>query len=306
MKMPFQKIIINHNQNYNSLHTLRKLSSPNDKKSIEAGRVSSFISQKASLTVETALVLPLFIFAICFMMYFTEVVRIQAEVENELYKQGKELSLYSYVYSRAQSNDIISSGQVEDLISGMLSSLYVKSKVKNELGDQYYESNNIESGISLLLSSYMEEEDVIDIVALYKIQIPCNFFRLNKINVIHRARIRAWTGYENEEAENESQEEMVYITQHGTVYHRDALCTHINLSISQVSASEVNNLRNSGGGRYYECELCGDEQDTQILFITNTGDRYHKDRNCSGIRRGVMTVPISQVGGRGPCSRCGN
>lgn len=304
--MPFQKLInLNHNQNYNSLHTLRKLSSPNDKKSIESGRVSSFISQRASLTVETALVLPLFLFAICFMMYFTEVVRIQAEISNELYKQSKDLALSSYVYSRAESNNIIASGEVEDLISGMLGNLYVKSEVKNELGENYFEINNIESDISLLLSSYMEEDDVIDIVALYNIKIPCNFFQLNKIKVIQRARIRGWTGYENAEGESE-QEEMVYITQYGSVYHRDALCTHINLSISQVNVEEVENLRNSGGGKYYACELCGDESGNGTVYITNTGDRYHKIRECSGIRRGIMTVPISQVGNRGPCSRCGN
>lgn len=305
--MPFQELNkSNYNQTYNSLHTLHILSSPNDKKRINTERVSSFISQKASLTVEAALVLPIFIFTICFMMYFTEIVRIQAEVGNELYKQCKDISLYAYVQERAESSQIIGSGQIEDLVSGMLSSIYVKSKITNELGENYFEINHVDSGISLLLSSYMQENDTIDIVGIYSIKIPLQFFHIDKVRVIQRARIRAWTGYDASNDGTDSEEEIVYITQYGSVYHVDISCTHINLSIAQVSESQVRNLRNNSGGKYYECELCGDEQGNGSLFITNTGDRYHKRRDCSGIRRGIMAVPISEVEGRGPCQRCSN
>lgn len=307
--MPFQNktLLINNNSNKTiiSLQTLQKISTPNDKKNIYSERVSPFISFRASLTVEAAMVLPIFIFAICFMMYFTEVVRVQAEIGNELYKQSKNLSVYAYVYDRAESNGIMASGRIEGLVSGALSNLYVKSQIKQELGDDYLDNNNIESGISLILSSYMEEDDVIDILAIYKISIPCNFFHLKKIPVFQRARIRGWTGYENTYNTGES-EEMVYITQNGSVYHRDRFCTHIRLSITEVSRSQVKNLRNSGGGKYYECELCGDEPQNATVYITDTGDRYHNSRECSGLRRGVLAVPISQVEGRGPCSRCGN
>lgn len=306
MKMPFQtNKKTNHNQKNNSLHTLHKLSSPNDKKYDTTERVSSFISQKASLTVETALVLPLFLFAVCFMMYFTEVVRIQAEVGNEIYKQSKELSLYAYVYDRAKSNEIIASGKVENVVTGMLSNLYVKSKVNGGLKDQFFERNNIENGMSLILSSYLQEDDMIDIVALYRIKIPCNFFHLNQIRVIQRARVRAWTGY-NKEKEEKTKEEVVYITPHGSVYHKDRFCTHISLSVTQINAANVQSQRNDSGGKYYECEICGDEPSTGSYYITQSGDRYHKIKNCRGIKRDVTSIVISQVEGRAPCQRCGN
>lgn len=302
--MPFQNKK-QKNKKCNSLHTLHNLSSPNDKENKSTGRVSSFISQKASLTVETSLVLPLFIFAICFLMFFTNIVRVQAEVANELYKQSKDLALCAYVYDSAERNGLIASGQIEDLAAGMLSNLYVKSKVNHELGDNYFESNHIENGLNLLFSTYMDEDHMIDVVAIYKIKNPCNFFHLSNIRIIQRARIHAWTGYQVE-GENDLEEEIVYITLHGTVYHKDISCSHINLSVTQVSESNVKDLRNSSGGKYYECELCQDEESNGNLYITETGDRYHKIRGCSGIKREVISIPISQVGGRGPCSRCGN
>lgn len=305
--MPFQKDSKiknnNHNKKNNSLHNLHNISAPNDKKSIKAERVSSFISKNASLTVEAALVLPIFLFAMCFMMYFTEVIRIQAEVGNELYKQSKTLASYGYIYKKAESKEIIKSGKIEGLVTGALSDLYIKSQVKKELGDNYFEINNIESGISLILSTYMQEDDMIDVIAIYKIKIPTNFFQLNKIPVLQRARIRAWTGYE-ESSEGDTKEEIVYITKTGSVYHKDISCTHINLSVKQVNSSEIKGLRNTGGGKYYECELCGDEPSKKELYITDTGDRYHKRKDCSGITRGVLAVSISKVEGRGPCSRC--
>ncbi|WP_143452691.1 hypothetical protein [Konateibacter massiliensis] len=285
---------------------MKKLSTPNGRWTSETGRVSSFTSQRASLTVETALVLPLFLFAICFFMYFTEVIRTEAEIGNELYKQGKDLALYAYVYSRAESNSLIASGQLKDVAAGALSSVYVGSQVKQELGEYYYEHNHIESGINLLLSSFMKEDDMVDIVALYKIEIPCNFFNLSQVRVMQRARIRGWTGYESAKGEGEdAEEEIVYITKTGTVYHRDRLCTHIKLSISTVSKGEIALLRNSSGGKYHECEICGERPDTDFYYITDTGDRYHKVRDCSGIRRDVTAIPISEAGDRTPCSRCG-
>jgi len=289
----------------NSLQTHHYILTPNQYINKYSERVSPFTSCKASLTVETALVLPVFILAICFMMYFTEVVRVQAEIGNEIYKQGKNLSLYSYVYSLAENSEIIQQGLIEDLGSSALSSMYVKSKITRELGEDYFVNNNIENGISLILSTYMQEDDMIDIIAIYRIEIPCNFFHVGKILALQRCRMRGWTGYDNSSG-TENGEEIVYITPNGTVYHKSASCTHINLSISTVSLGEVRNLRNSDGGKYYECEICGEETSSGQVYITETGDRYHNSRECSGLKRGIMAVPISKVGGRGPCQRCGS
>ena len=43
----------------------------------------------------------------------------------------------------------------------------------------------------------------------------------------------------------------------------------------------------------------------RLLYITNQGDCYHKDLGCSGIKRTVRMIRLSEVGTRRPCSRCG-
>ena len=71
----------------------------------------------------------------------------------------------------------------------------------------------------------------------------------------------------------------------------------------EVSRAEVDKLRSEDGSKYYACELCGSKRG-QTVFITNYGNRWHVSRNCSGIRRDIRSIPISQVGERALCKRC--
>lgn len=71
-----------------------------------------------------------------------------------------------------------------------------------------------------------------------------------------------------------------------------------------VSDTEVKALRNSSGGKYYPCEHCGGGAAGGV-YITDNGDRYHSTLACSGLKRTVYAVPVSEAAGKGVCSRCG-
>jgi len=116
---------------------------------------------------------------------------------------------------------------------------------------------------------------------------------------------RKWTGYNVISGDiSREEEEYVYITEHGYSYHRSRNCSHLKVTIKAVASEDIDSLRNSSGGRYRPCEKCGGNG-TGILFITPDGDRYHSDAGCSGLKRTVKTVKLSEVGGRTPCSICG-
>ncbi|MBQ2257432.1 MAG: pilus assembly protein, partial [Lachnospiraceae bacterium] len=63
--------------------------------------------------------------------------------------------------------------------------------------------------------------------------------------------------------------------------------------------------RNESREIYYPCEECGGSCGNTV-YITSHGNRYHATLSCSKLKRTVLAVPISQVGGRGACSKCGN
>ena len=99
------------------------------------------------------------------------------------------------------------------------------------------------------------------------------------------------------------EDETVYVTETGLVYHKDYHCTYLDLSIRMVQGKEISGLRNESGGRYYACEHCGGKGGGSA-YITDYGDRYHSSLSCSSLKRTVYAVPLSEVIGKGACSKC--
>ena len=119
----------------------------------------------------------------------------------------------------------------------------------------------------------------------------------------------AWVGYEiggtSAQAPGEEEEETVYVTPTGRVYHRDDGCTYLMPRLTAVSASQIGAERNDSGGRYYACETCRPAR-SGTLYITEYGNRYHSSPGCSSIKRTIREVKLSEVVGRmPPCSKCG-
>ena len=124
--------------------------------------------------------------------------------------------------------------------------------------------------------------------------------------VIRKVEIRGWTGYTGETFTGNGQEEMVYKTPGGEVYHKSRDCTYLKLSVHMVSAAELPNCRNESGGKYGPCEYCvRKESPGRMVYIADYGISYHNSRNCQGLKRTVMAVPLSHTEGLRCCSRCG-
>ena len=120
------------------------------------------------------------------------------------------------------------------------------------------------------------------------------------------ASVRKWTGYDVCSVLTTSEEEeYVYITEHGGVYHRSLSCSHLNVNIRVVSATEVDSLRNNNHATYYPCAYCKKGYSTGLMFITPDGNRAHNNAGCSALKRQVKLVKLSEVGARGPCKDCG-
>ena len=107
--------------------------------------------------------------------------------------------------------------------------------------------------------------------------------------------------------EEEKKETMVYVTENGSVYHKSMGCSYLDLSTSQVSKSAVPGLRNQYGEKYTPCETCSkNAEEAGMVYITETGNRYHTLESCSGLKRTVRMVKQSHVSGKmHVCSRCG-
>ncbi len=254
---------------------------------IKLKRASAFTSLKGSITVEASMAVPIFFFAVVCLLYLMEMMAVQTSVRSGLQYAGKEAA-------------------TEAAIIRTVSPTAVKSDVINVIGAGRLERSIVEgggSGIDCSGSRISPITGIGQVSAKYSIRIPIPLFRIAVIPCEETMRIKAWTGYEKAGLDK-SDDEIVYVTETGLVYHRDYNCTHLDLSIRMVPEQEVAALRNHSGGKYHACERCGGVGSGGV-YITDTGNRYHSSLSCSGLKRTVYAVHISEVAGKGACSKCG-
>lgn len=122
---------------------------------------------------------------------------------------------------------------------------------------------------------------------------------------VANAECRKWTGYDVlSTSANTTQEEYVYVTEYGSVYHKSRDCSHLKITISVISMDGVDSARNENGEKYYKCEKCGDGSSTGVVFVSRQGNRFHNSPNCSGLTRHIKTVKLSDVQGMPGCGGC--
>lgn len=252
--------------------------------------------RKGSLTVEAALVCSLFLFCVTALLHLFVLQELRSEIDRALTDAGKELSQDAYF-----------ADDWEEVTGTAAVWSYGKHYLKNYLEGRKTAGLIVGdiNGVSLLGSGWNEEDSLLTLRAIYRVRMPVGLTDLHPIWVVQSKKVRGWSGFHGRGAAgNLSEEELVYVTEYGEVYHRKLDCRHLKLSIRQSTFDEVSQLRNSEGARYYPCEYCwGKEQ--SFLYITDDGNRYHATLHCQGLSRGIRTLRLSQTGGLPPCSVCG-
>jgi hypothetical protein len=320
--MPFWRVKHKTENRYNQIKQTEPLRAGNRSKRTWLPR-----SFAGSMTVEAALVLPLFLFFISNILFIFDMVRLQSRMLSALHETGKQTAEYSYFFRYATA-DLMSLQAGENLYDGemgadlgelggavfsfFLSETYVRKSVETFLGTDYLDHTCLDGGagaISYLRSDILASGDIIDITADYRVRPFIPVFGLQNFSMQSRYYAHAWVGYdvggELPDAEGKENEKMVYITETGTVYHLDRNCTYLQPSIHTSTVLQLESERNTSGGRYYPCEICHPPSTGSVL-ITDTGNRYHSSTSCPGLKRTVHEVPLSSVEGKmPPCSKCG-
>lgn len=243
---------------------------------------------KGSVTVEAALAMPLFFFAVLALCYMSEVTAIRTSIRSGLQYAGKTAAQSAF------EKPFLLPGSLErDLVSAVGAKRLDRSIVEGGSGGVHCEK------------SYMSmSTGIMELRAGYSVYLPLPVFGRAVVPMEESCRVKGWTGYERAGFLAED-EETVYITETGMVYHRDYHCSYLELSIRMVRADSITHLRNESQGKYYPCESCARGGAVGGVYITDYGDRYHSSLNCSGLKRTIYAVPLSEAVGKGACSKCG-
>ena len=274
-----------------------------------SGRASLYGSalEQGSMTLEAALILPFFLLVMLSILSFLEIIRLHDGITMGVREAGKQMAVYGYVFR--ETKDLHGQEQIGLLPGVALSYVWAGKEVEDFLGQEMLENapfGTKERWIHYEMSSLMAKDDIIDLVAFYTVAPQYNIAGVRKRILTGRYYARAWTGY-CVEGENTGSvtEENVYVTPGGEVYHRNRYCTHLQLTIMTCTRQQLKQRRNERGNLYAACIFCGSFGTSGKVYITPEGDRYHSTLRCQGLKRTIDIIPISKVGDRSPCSRCG-
>lgn len=264
----------------------------NTEPSCRTGKVSGSASHQlpGSITVEAVICLPLFLYAALALIWLLEIRTIQTTIRCGLHAAAKQMAETPYLPVLALS------GKLEhDMVS--------------IIGEERLERSVLVGGVQGLdcgKSYSVPGSGIYELHVQFKVKLPFPYFSSNGLQCEESMRIKGWNGYVKDGFSESFYEEIVYVTEHGLVYHLDAACTYLDLSVRNVPMTGVEKLRNKSGGKYDRCPLCVNKNKSyEMVYVTDYGYRYHAEQTCSGIKRTVSAVPMSEVKGKVACSKCG-
>jgi len=264
----------------------------------------------ASMTIEASLCLTVFLIFMVSLCQLFLVMQLQLRVQRALEQVGNEAAQYTYLSNQVSWWDSESQllSEIQDYFLAEISEEALRIRFLDVMGQDIWESALLPEGtdgVSLEESRLLQEHHRLNLVVTYKIRLPVTLLGVDEIALRQQCYRYALLGDKAPSRRVEKTDTMVYVTKHGEVYHTTLLCTYLNLSVRSVSMSQVGDLRNDQGACYYACELCEPTGRETAVYLTSWGDRYHKERGCSGIQRYITSIPLEEASHLRECSRCG-
>lgn len=245
--------------------------------------------KKGSYTVEASLLMPIFALVMVFALLFFRMIAVGWGINSAIRTVAYNTSLYSATDEdgkRITKNTIIGAGDI------MIA--------KNKVPMKYIFGSYV--GLDYKYSELTDRE--IDILVQYNvpIRIGGGFFHDRNWHMMQRSKAKRWNGYDPHEGED-GEDDYVYVTEYGSVYHENINCSYLSSSIHVTDFGSIGRYRSRSTHKYYACESCGGN--SQTVYFTDYGERYHSSLTCSGLKRTIHRVKRSELNGRyPPCPKC--
>lgn len=241
---------------------------------------------KGSYTLEAAIVIPLVAIFLMTILFFFRVLQVQTQVQEALFYSSRKTACEASAISE------------DAALMVSAEAFFRKELTRYELPDQYIYGGK--HAVTLAKSDF--SGSYVSLQANYYMKLPITFFAVKGISIQQQSKSHKWIG----DRENTDEQDYVYVTEHGTVYHRSRSCRYLDLSIHTAAFDQITAMRNKNDHKYYACPECVSENtQTGLVYLTDYGTRYHASLSCSGLKRTIYLISIDKVGEKGPCGKCG-
>jgi len=267
-------------------------------------------AQNASLTAEASLAFPIFFFAVIYLIQMFHVLRAETVIAEAGITSARDTAAYAYAAQRLADGENATAEKLLELFdrklirdAAMTGLFYLRCD------GEVLQQAGVAQGLSGVWADSEESDEKVRTELRYKVTpvnvITADTSRYYTMRIVYRN----WTGEggTGENAEEDEDGDIVYMTEHGQVYHRKRTCSYIKIDVRAVAAEAVAKERNQSGAKYYACEFCDPVLiDGTQVFLTEYGTRFHGVSTCSAITRNVTEYSLEEVEKTyRPCSRCG-
>lgn len=265
----------------------------------------------ASLTLEAALALCLFIFAVVCMILPMRIMNTDRRIQAALEAVGEDYSRYAYlkdILEKGTAADIPGAGEFAQSFCGHLASGAAEGYAQLMVM-QHLDTNAVKH-VRMLRSAILEDGETFDLIFDYEIQLPFPVLGIGRIERTARCRRRAWIGKPGKDGsygggETNLDDEIVYVGKYSTRYHKNRSCHYLDNNLLPVAYEQVADMRNDSGGKYYGCRVCGMNAGTgSTVYIMPSGTSYHTTKSCTAINAYVRAIRLSEAEHLGACSYC--
>lgn len=258
--------------------------------------------KSASITVEAAMVLPLFIIFTMQILSVFEMMSVYCRLQSALQQTAAETATYLFVFDEKQESNAE---------SFLLSETFVREEVVRKTGIEAINNSVISGGVAglhLYRSDIATDGKTVELILTYRVKPWFSVQGLGGMTLVNHCVVKTWTGYEKENAQDgeNPEEETVYVTETGRAYHLYPDCSYLKADSHPVEKEELSTVRNENGAIYYPCEICckGNPESRKLYYISSWGNRYHADENCRALVKNAKAISIHDVGERHLCSKC--
>lgn len=258
------------------------------KKNIPQQRQNKSRYWSASLTVEAALIVPMFFFVVFLLWQIFLLLMFQLKVCEQVTETILDYSHLGYVERKEEQQEVDISWIYETLLWTTIP--------------------EHENAVGRWVNCQTEEDGTILVKISYHFLCEAVFFPTISLPVTQTFRFYPYLGEQDKDLlkeEVEAEEDIVYMTEHGTVYHVSKACVYLNVMLKSIPVSSLTEERNSYGQLYTECSKCIDEIRTEQVYISLGGNKYHWSLQCSAVKRTVIEKAKEDVDGIQVCHKCG-
>jgi len=242
--------------------------------------------RSASLTAEASLVFPVFFFCIYMLWQLFLFLLFQMQVGHAMTDTAIRYAHLGYPERKAEEQNVD--------ISWLYQPILWNALPKSDRAENIW------------VLCMPKKEGELEITVGYHFVCEAVFFAKVSFPVQQSFRFYPYMGKSDEDMfATEEERDIVYITEHGTVYHESKACSYLNITVRSVGAAQVHKERNNAGKKYSLCDRCDDREKGSVVYLSDGGSKYHLVASCPALKRTVTEKERTEVNGMRACHKCG-